>query len=355
MFRQSRLQPLPFVSDPAHTVPPFAVAHPPMYDGTGGVLDISVCVLTGSEVLEGPTSRAIQTWNELVPTIESCTDCLVWEESPSSGNTFHAETTLLHELGHCPLGLDHPDRNWDAADDGIWEPTSFTRSWDVAGPPLGIQAGADFIRGTLDDEQVSLGGVPPDSVHWFRVLDNNPFAIDTTVIDDSTFSRSVAADLPAGHSWAANGNRVVGEALGIQNSQSVMYSLQDSATRRVHLTSDDVNMVKMGMTGIDWESGTADDYTVQMHLVSDCVGADVIISFGEPVQGALAACGVGVDFSFPQNPLLTRHISLVPIGGTSEPLLILLDQAIQWITDESLVFSNGFESGDLSGWDNVVQ
>ncbi|MCP4490382.1 MAG: hypothetical protein GY820_24140 [Gammaproteobacteria bacterium] len=42
-----------------------------------------------------------------------------------------------------------------------------------------------------------------------------------TVIDIDTYSRSVAADLPAGHNYAASANRLVAEALGVANTQSV--------------------------------------------------------------------------------------------------------------------------------------
>jgi len=135
--------PLVFVSDPYNTVPPFAITHPPGYDGSGGALQLRICVAEGSEMLIGPASRAIATWNLLTATTGNCAGCLVWEENPSDIQIAHAETTLLHELGHCPLGLDHPDRNWDAQNppDGFWEPTSFTRSWSVAAPPNGIGAG----------------------------------------------------------------------------------------------------------------------------------------------------------------------------------------------------------------------
>jgi hypothetical protein len=324
-----------------------------MFDGSGGALTVSICIPTGSESLIGPTSRAIATWNALIPTTENCTGCTTWEETPTAGDTFHAETTLLHELGHCPLGLEHPFRNWDAANDGFWEPTSFTRSWDVAAPPLGIDSGPDFIRGTLDDVQLAPGG-PPNAVHWFRKMDNNPFTIDGTVIDLNTYSRSVTADLPAGHSWAANGNRRVGETLGVQNTQTVMYGSQVPGMRLAGLSADDVNMVKMAMTGVDWEAGTADDYTIQMQLVSPCEDADVVVTFWEPTGlGSLAECITGVDFSFPQNPFLTRHINIVPFGSPGEPFIIILDEGLNWITDEPMIFSEGFETGDFSGWDAV--
>lgn len=348
----SDCQPLAFVSDPANTVPPFAVTHPPSYDGSGGVISIDVCVLPGSEIFRGPAMRAIQTWNALLATTQNCRNCKVWEDSPENLTGANAETTILHELGHCPLGLDHPERNWDSQPDGIWELTSFTRSWGVANPPSAIDVGPDFIRGTFDDIQLAPGGVP-QSVHWFRIIDNNPFAIDATVIDVDTYSRSVVADLPAGHGWAANGNRRVGETLGLMDTQVVMYGRQSQEEVKTSLTADDVNMVKMAMTGKDFQAGTADDYTIQLSFVDNCNNVDVLISFTDLADPTtLGFCEVGVDYSFPQNPLLTRHVSLVPIGA-GEPLVILLNQTIDWDIGDT-VFSDGFESGNFSAWSSVV-
>jgi len=202
----------------------------------------------------------------------------------------------------------------------------------------------------------------PESVHWFRIADNNPFVIDATVIDSDTFSRSVAANLPAGHSWAANANRRAGEELGVQSTQSVMYGLQVEGELKTSLTADDVNMVKMAFTGVDLQAGTADDYSVNLQFVGSCDGADVLITLGETVTPAtLAQCRAGVDFSFPQNPLLARHLSIVP--EFPGPLVITLNQNITWDTGQncglsrgnaSCVFADGFETGDTAAWNQTV-
>lgn len=44
------------------------------------------------------------------------------------------------------------------------------------------------------------------------------------------------------------------------------YSLLEDPTRYLGLTADDVNMVKMGMTGADRDAGTPDDYIIQSNL-----------------------------------------------------------------------------------------
>ncbi len=273
--------------------------------------------------------------------------------------TADAETVLLHELGHCPLGLGHPDRPWDAGDDGIWESTSFTRSWRVAAPPVGIVTGPDFLRGTLDDEQFGFGGMRAQSVSWFRIADNDPVVVDGTIIDINTYSRSTAGDLPAGHSWAANANRVTAEQLGAPNTQAVMYSLVSDSEIKRQLSADDVNMARMARTGQDSVAGTADDYTVELVLVDSCdSGADVIVFFsdvtddqGNPLDLAGFCSPSGVDFSFPQNPLLARHVSLVSEGGGA--FVLTLNSLLDWIFGEE-VFAAGFETGDTSEWDVVV-
>jgi len=112
-------------------------------------------------------------------------------------------------------------------------------------------------------------------------------------------------------------------------------------------------MIKMAMTGKDFQAGTTDDYTIQLSFVDNCDNVDVLITFTDLADPTtLGFCEVGVDYSFPQNPLLTRHVSLVPIGA-GEPLVILLNQTIDWDIGDT-IFSDGFESGNFSAWSSVV-
>lgn len=335
------------VTDPVNDttrVPPRAVVHPLGYDGSGGTIQLNVCLAIGDEEFGGALSRAIATWNALVPTVDNClgTGCKVWEEiaqpPPASPETEgpllpHAESILLHELGHCAFGLDHPDRNWDAqaTPDGFWEFTSFTRSWAVRSPPNGIQLGSmTDVPGSKDNIQMGLPGKgDPNSVSWFRMSDNNPFAIDGTVIDIDTLGR-VFSDLPVGSSWMASGNRRVAEQLGLGPTQAVMYGLVQPGEIKKTLTSDDVNMVKMGMTGMDLRVGGGDDYTVE--LVESCEEPVAIFVDRTATQFPTSAgeCESLVDFSFPQNPLLARHFSLVPPPKSGGFLTITLNQDLTW-------------------------
>lgn len=100
-------------------VPPRGIVHPLEYDGgAGGVIQLKICLALGDAEFGGPLRRAIHTWNGLASTVDNClgTGCKVWEETslPLDGEDgpikAHAESILLHELGHCALGFDgsHP-------------------------------------------------------------------------------------------------------------------------------------------------------------------------------------------------------------------------------------------------------
>jgi hypothetical protein len=222
----------------------------------------------------------------------------------------------------------------------------------VAPPPGGISVGADFLPGTQDDSQIGAGSIP-DNVHWFRIIDNNPFAIDSMVVDINTFSPSVVLNLPSGHSWTTNANRRAAESLGFMDTQAVMYSMVSSGERKVDLTADDVNMVKMGMVGQDLLAGTADDYSIELQFTGICAGdEDVIITLGEAPDGVAAFCQSAVDFSFSQNPFLARHVTLQPFG---ESFFIFLNQTVAWDTSAAAdVFASSFETGDFSDWSSAV-
>ena len=347
-------------SDPSQTVPPFGITHPLGYDRQGGMFQIPVCVSNSNATLIGPTQRAIATWNALTATTQNCLRCALHEENPLPGDVFHAQSVILHELGHCALGLDHPDRNWDADNDGEWEFTSFTRSWGAAHPG-GITEGADEIRGSFDDFHAAPLGMLAESVSWFRRTDNNPVIVDATVIDQATYSRSVAANLPAGHTWAANGNRRVAESLGVPFTQAVMYSLIEPGQQYTGLSADEVNMARMGMTGEDLMAGTSDDYTVELVYVADCASnpSAIVVRFLDlgPTDAAAECVLVDIDYAFPPpNPFLARHFELVEQIATFAPQ-IRLDSNLNWDTGPPIapvVFIDGFESGDLSAWDKTV-
>lgn len=265
--------------------------HPIGYDGSGGMLSIGICVRPGSEDLVPAVQSAIALWNALAPTVGNCVNCYLWEEQAPPESYQDTRATVIHELGHCAMGLGHVNLTEDdrAAtmgrigscdvnqNDTCGEETSFTASFSVtdvtsgAGTVLGdsedVHANHCPIFGSAtdllsplpasspatseaqapEDPACLLGGLGCQdfpttccpacpgpqcpSTPWhvgdmahYRIADNNPFIIDSTVIDSDTFTRNDPF-LPSGHNYAASANRAVGEVLGFPNSQSVMYSL----------------------------------------------------------------------------------------------------------------------------------
>lgn len=118
---------------------------------------------------------------------------------------------------------------------------------------------------------------------WYRITDNDPFILQSFLVDKDSYSRSVV-NLPIGDSYAASANRLVGEELGYPNAQSVMFSTRDSDTVELGLAADDANMVWMGRSGADRDAGTADDYSVQLVFTRDCPSAAVEVSFSRYPQ-----------------------------------------------------------------------
>lgn len=196
-------------------------------------------------------------------------------------------------------------------------------------------------------------------VAWFRTADNNPVVVDSQVVDQSTFSRN-HTDLPSGSSFPASANRLVAEELGFPRTQSVMYSGIGSPTRFYALTADDVNMVKMGMTGQDRVAETADDYVVLLTYETDCTQADIRVDLGTlfvPVATP-GACLAEVTLSFPQPAVAERHWSMTTaadplIPGSDTWLLLELNDLFNWDFTVPILRS-GFETGDTSEWTAAV-
>ncbi|NJL28455.1 MAG: hypothetical protein HC897_11495 [Thermoanaerobaculia bacterium] len=186
-----------------------------------------------------------------------------------------------------------------------------------------------------------------EDIAWYRRLDNNPFVIDTVVIDKDSFSRSTT-NLPAGHHYAMSANRAIGALLGFANTQAVMYSGIQLNMRYSGLAADDVNMVKMGTTGADRDAGTPDDYSIVLRYQNDCAGAHIQVRLdGTFIGDSTGACIADMQTSFPQG-LLKVHYTLKPVTGFSV-LMVDLNPLEPWDFGPH-VFSSGFENGDFSEW-----
>ena len=328
---------------------PFIVVHPTVYTGVGGDLTLSIC---GSSADTRPAIReAIAIWNDRQAMLGNCRDCALVDD-PLPTPPFRPQSlrsTILHELGHCALGLGHS--SWD---DGP-NPTSFTATQAATS----ISPGADMVPGSRDDLVTPLPGAR--LIHWFRIADNNPVVVDSTVIDESTYSRRIL-DLPSGSFWPASANRCVAEWLaspgnpmnpcpvppvGTESTQAVMYTTLDPGTEILGLSADDVNTTALAMTGLDLEAGTADDYTVTLEYEENCALADVRVDYlslvGEP--GTLGVC-ISTIASIDPSPVDVHH-RVVPFTGISSQLLIEINADKVW----DMVFVDDFEEGTTGRWD----
>ena len=315
---------------------PFIVVHPPGYDGsTGGVLEVRVCAPIGLQHTGPAIREAILRWNERTPTVENCRDCELWEEPANpayTGDPFSMSSVLIHEIGHCIFGLGHI--NWDPD-------TNSSSSFTNTANPLSISEGTDGIRGTADDVVTPLPGA--DVIHWFRTADNNPFVVDDTVIDSSTYSRRILDLMALGDLWTTSANRAVGDSLGEMNTQAVMYSLLTEGRRYQGLAADDVYTVAYGMTGMDEIAGTSDDYTVNILFDhGDCSNADLEIEWSAEVN--LGNCLVDLE-ALPTSSLFDIHHVIVPFFPLPR-LRIRVSSDVLW----DVIFGDAFESGDLSRW-----
>jgi hypothetical protein len=136
-----------------------------------------------------------------------------------------------------------------------------------------------------------------------------------------------------------------------------MYSLLDQGARYSSLVADDVNMVKMGIAGADRDAGTADDYTIQLVYESACTSSKVRVQLGNTHINpndltTSGVCVAEIEDSFMQPPQLRYHHTLVPDLPLETQIVVELNPQV--VFDFNLVFRSGFETGDFSGWSDVM-
>lgn len=392
--------------DPADPgfIGPFAILHPLGWTGAPGVLELRVCAIGD---LKSATRRAVFIWNNLTPSLQNCggTGCVLANEVGPDTGDYDAMSAVLHEIGHCAFGLGHStmDSEVNPSYDPMVGPTAFsTASCDLDGdgccnetvdftPSANAVTVVNLLStppGSRDDDHVAAcsfipgatvaSGSPPicftgepctgapgeccpicpgpacpvspiqvQNFSWFRKVDNNPFAIDSLVIDRNSFGR-VRDNLPVGHKYAANANRAVGEALSpaVLNSQSIMYPFQARGQVHLGLSPDDVNMVRMAQTGIDRLAPTADDYRTYLRWVEDCATAHIRVDL--TLQDDFGLCEARRTPSFVQGAAVV-HWSIALLAGDTV-LPISLKFTADWDFGPEALFLSGFESGDISEW-----
>ncbi|NJL28101.1 MAG: hypothetical protein HC897_09475 [Thermoanaerobaculia bacterium] len=304
-----------------------AILHPFFYTGTSNATTVRVCIdpsTQNANKMIGPVIRAISTINGLAPTLgNTSADGTV----PSTAVDF--ESIALHELLHCAIGLTHSNVGIALGVTGL---AQFSTNSTV-GPngSYDVNLGPDGVPGSLDDPRGD-----DENRFWFSKSSNNPFVI-TSPVSSATYSQDVA-DLPTGHSFAANGSRVLSIVLGLLETEAVMSTPQFQGEMRRELSPDEVAIIRYARAGLDENAGTSDDYSTAVIFagLSSGSGCQVVLRFAEiPSPGQCQASSIAINSN--------GHFRL---AGTAT---VSFDSSAVWHFSDP-VFSDGFESGDLSAW-----
>ena len=303
---------------------PERITHPSGYTGSGGTLQVSVCISPSSESIaemETSVENTIFTWNQLTA---ASPNLFFGGANDIPAGTIDFESTLVHEIGHC-IGLAHPNA---ATESGL---PQGSRDWTKAGNGLNgsldIDAGADGLQGSADDVRGD-----DVNVHWFNP-NNNPFELFEPV-DTSNYSNDLA-DLPPGDLFAANADRDVGAALGFSNSEAVMQQGAFFDEDQRQLGVDDVAMIRLGQSGVDETQGTGDDYQLELVYGGVQSGCDITVQI---TGSAFAFCSAGGSFISPSHLRVTN--ATVQMASTSNT---------NWYFNQTPlgaeeIFADGFES-----------
>lgn len=261
------------------------ISHPRGYNGTGGKLDVRVCIVPNTPnttSMEQPVKNAIAYWNKRQPTTSNLRSHL-----PGGTGNIDFESVFVHELGHC-VGLAHPNLATESGKQG--DERNYTKSTQGDDFTYDIAPGADNIIGSADDIRGD-----DKNLHWFKLDNNNPFSI-ASVIDTSTYARKVS-QLPNGDLFAANGDRTVSTLFNAPNSEAIMQQRAFPGEIQRTLLHDDVATLKLAMSGIDETANTGDDYTLNLVYAGiSNQNCDINVSFNDAKTG-FAVCKSSANLS----------------------------------------------------------
>jgi hypothetical protein len=256
------------------------ITHPKDYLGSGGVLNVGVCIDPASDFkneLVIPVKNNISVWNELQP--------LASNVKTGAVSGLDVESVLLHEMGHC-IGLAHVNA---ASESGLGE-NDYTKATDGANNVFDVDPGPDGVPGTYDD----LRG-DDENMHWFNP-NNNPFQLPIhTPVDTSEYRRD-ASELPTGDNFAQNASREMAADLGLQPAEAVMQQLTYYNETQRELISDGASTVMLAGSGLDETAGTSDDYQVVLTYEGITTGSNCDITVIIEDNGSFAYCSTGGAF-----------------------------------------------------------
>lgn len=291
---------------------PNIITHPLGYDGTGGTLEVSLCI----DPI--PTSPG-QTANDMVVPLQNIVVTFNQRQwvigNLQSGTAFDFESVALHEVGHA-IGLAHVNLASESGLGGADQDYTKTDTGVDGSYDLGI--GADGRRGSPDDLRDD-----DRNFHWFNVGVNDPFTI-AGVIDTTTYSNSLA-DLPVGDTFVSNAGRDVGSLprYSAPNTEAIMQQGTFFNETQRQMAADEVATLALAETGLDETPGTADDYTLKLLYAGITVSCDIVLDWNVSVlfAGTLFS-GSGVILSANHRAMASVSIRFNPnsvFGFTSVP------------------------------------
>ncbi len=251
---------------------PDLIMHSSNYNGTGGVLNVTVGIDSSSTFasqMEVSVKNVISTWNGLNPTTNNV------EFGKISNSQIDFESVLLHELGHS-LGLAHVNLASESGLTGADQ--NYSKTSKGLNGVFDLNAGVDGVIGSADD-------IRGDDVNYnfFEMGVNNPFTVNA-VVDSTTYTTDIAF-LPGGDSFVANADRNVSALYGVANTEAAMQQGSFFGETQQTLAGSDVIGIRYAMSGIDEIQGTADDYILNLQYAGQTTAADILIDFDNSQTG----------------------------------------------------------------------